>query len=104
MSMEHALNDKQVAFAFETLTVSTAAIGPTDATITPNVGYEATYGLFTVESNDVRYRFDGTAPTDAVGHLLQAEQNLEVHGKENLANLKFIRVSGDASVSCTYAR
>ena len=104
MSMEHDLSAKQVAFGFETLTVGAAAIGPTVATIYPADGYEATYGLFTVETNDVRYRMDGTAPTDAVGHLLQAEQNLEVHGKENLRNLLFIQVSGGATISCTYMR
>jgi len=39
-----------------------------------------------------------------VGHPLEAGQNLEVHGKENLRNLKFIQMSGGATVSCTYMR
>lgn len=104
MSMEHRLGDKQVAFAFETLTVSDTALGPTAATITPATGMEATYGLFTVKDDDVRFRFDGGDPTASVGHYLEDGQNLEIHGKENLANLKFIRVTTDAKVSCTYAR
>jgi hypothetical protein len=104
MSMEHRLSDKQTAFAFETLTVGAAAIGPTVATIYPADGFEATYGLFSVETNTVRFRMDGTAPTASVGHPLAADQNLEVHGKENLRNLKFIQVSGGATVSCTYMR
>jgi hypothetical protein len=104
MSMEHRLNDKQTAFNFETLTVGASAIGPTVATIWPASGFEATYGLFTVETNTVRYRMDGTDPTASVGHPLYADQNLEVHGKENLRNLKFIQVSGGATVSCTYMR
>ena len=57
-----------------------------------------------METNTVRYRMDGTAPTDAVGHPLYADQNLEVHGKENLRNLLFIQVSGAATISCTYMR
>ena len=104
MSMEHRLSDKQVAFGFETLTVGAAAIGPTVATIYPGDGHEATYGLFTVETNTVRFRMDGTSPTASVGHPLEAGQNLEVHGKENLRNLKFIQMSGGATVSCTYMR
>jgi hypothetical protein len=107
--MEHDLRSKQVAFAFEVLTVSNVVKSPTPATIKAGIdGFEATYGLFTVGgvagTNDVRFRFDGGDPTDTVGHLLQAEQNLEIHGKENLMQLKFIRTSSDATVQCTYAR
>lgn len=104
MSMEHALRDKMVAFGFETLTVSTAAIGPTLATISPGPGYDAQYGLFTVRDDAVRFRFDGGDPDANTGHYLAESLNLEIHGAENLRNLKFIRVNTDAKVTATYCR
>ena len=104
MSMYYGLGSKVVAFAFETITVEGTAIGPTLATIAPSDGFEATYGLFTVKDDDVRFRFDGGDPTASVGHYLEDGQNLEMHGVENLKNLKFIQVNTAAKVSATYAR
>lgn len=93
------------AFAFETITVSSTAIGPTTATRGGNADIAAaSRALITVESNSIRLRYDGTNPTAAVGHLLLAGDSMVLEGEGNIAALKMIRVTSDASVSITYER
>lgn len=100
------------AVAFETITVSTTAIGITStlATETPTVnapldikrGVRA--ALFSVETNNIRVRFDGTDPTASVGHLVTAGDFLWVEGHDALLRLRMIRASADAAVSVTLFR
>jgi hypothetical protein len=48
------------------------------------------------------YRYDGGTPTATVGHLLPADGTLEVIGRGNIGNLKFIReASTDSTLSIT---
>lgn len=86
---------------FETLTVSNAAggLGPTAAT-----AGSATAALFgPVETADVRWRADTTAPTAAVGHLLPVQKTLYIEGTDFINKILFIRTGGvDASVPVTY--
>lgn len=49
----------------------------------------------------VRYRYDGSAPTATVGHVLAANGTIEVIGNANIKALQFIRVTNDAVVSVT---
>ena len=95
------------AFGFETITVAAAAggIGPTLATINPATKGYACRGVFTVETAQIRYRYDGTAPSSTVGHILNAGDVLELEGIINLQNLLFIRTTGSsATVQATYER
>ena len=100
---QFVLHAKQEMFAFETITVSNAAIGPSAATAFPGSS-PATYGLFSVETDNVRFRVDGASPTASVGHLLLPNQNVEIFGAENLKNLKFIRTNGDATIQASYGK
>lgn len=85
-----AFNLKVVGF--ETLTVAASAVGPTEGTFSP-AGGMADYALFgPLETAQVRWRDDGTAPTASVGHLLEVGQVLEFDGK--LSKLQFIRTGG----------
>jgi len=49
-----------------------------------------------VETNDVRYRFDSTAPTATTGILVQKDTDFWFKGlrQSDLANLKFISSTG----------
>jgi hypothetical protein len=107
---------------FETLTVAAAAAGPTasalegptlavgaTATDTQNAFYKtkgmgANYALFgPLETAQIRWRDDGTAPTAAVGHLLEVGQVLEYDG--DLNKISFIRTGGTSgSLPATYFR
>lgn len=94
------------AFAYEAITVSTTAVGFTAATFAPSNAREAVAAMFTVESNPVRYRYDGTAPTATEGHrAVAANDPIIIYGRQNIRNFKSIREgAADATVRVTYLR
>ena len=104
MSMQISVSGNYDAIDFESITVSSSAIGPTAAMIADDKGQAPYYALFTVETNSVRFRMDGTDPTASVGHKVDAGQNVEIHGKGNVARIKFIAVTADATVMASYGR
>lgn len=92
------------AFAFEVLTVTNATKGCTALTY-KNATNTAQRAIFTIETTNVRYRYDGGAPTTAVGHLLYANDSLVISGRKNIDNLRFIQAgTATASVAVTYER
>lgn len=111
------INGSLPAVDFETITVSNTAIGGTASKlVTANTlnatGNDNPYidvkrmdeALITVETNQIRFRLDGTNPTASVGHLLGAGDSIVVSGYGNLSKLRFIRVSADATIQVTYYR
>lgn len=94
------------AFAFEQLTVSTAAVPFTVATYAPTGGIPAKAAYVTVETQPIRYKFSGgTAPSSSVGHLGAASGWFVVVGSTNVANFRMIRQSSsDSTVNVTYLR
>ena len=79
--------------AFEQLTVADTA-----KTLTA-----ATYGLakrsvITVETAQIRFRTDGTAPTAAVGHLADIGDSVTLESAEDIANFKAIRTGAVSAV------
>ncbi|MCK9629024.1 MAG: hypothetical protein M0R37_10585 [Bacteroidales bacterium] len=89
-----------VAFAMASQTVSTAVL-----TLADDFGFteaqlaRAKRAFITSTKAAVRYTYDGTAPTDELGHLLpqDATPPLDVLGVANIANLQFILDSGAAT-------
>ena len=59
------------AVADQSITVSTAAIGPTAYVASPDVN-GANLVTFDVQTSDVRVRWDNTDPTSTTGHVLPA--------------------------------
>src|SRR3990167_1883837 len=99
-------NERELArdlFAFETITVSSTSIGGTAATYEPDAG-GAQYALFTLETEAIRGRADGTAPTASVGHLVTAGGVIEIHGINTIRNFRAIRVTTDATLRASYGR
>lgn len=82
-----------VAFAFETVTVAATAIGLTSATYA-----DAIRAMITVETAQIRMRFDGTNPTAAIGHIGNADDIIYLEGTEQLANFNAIRVGAISGV------
>jgi hypothetical protein len=76
-------------------------LAPTTATslTIPNGAYSA---VLTVETNSIRWRCDGTAPTSAEGNLIAAAAEREVDGPEGLSGLSIIDCSGASSVKVAY--
>ena len=93
------------AFAFETLTVADTALGFTAATYQPVNDVGAKRALVTCAVAQVRFRYDGTDPTSAVGHILDAGDKLEIEGYTNISLFRAIR-SGASSgiISVTFER
>lgn len=90
------------AFAFDDHTVSSTALALSDLNFTAPQLAEADEAYITVETQSVRYRLDGTAPTASVGHLVAAAGSITVTGKGNIGNFKIIRATGsDATVMVT---
>ena len=85
------------AAAYEAITVSNVSIGFTAATI---VGRQGCY--VTVETDNVRYRYDGTAPTATEGHLLYVGDRLQLINPTILTKMRFIRETTDATIRVSY--
>lgn len=90
------------AFAFGSQTVSSTALTLEAFTAFTQAQVDrANRVILTVEAQSIRYRYDGTAPTDTVGHLLTAGSRLELVGNDNIQNLQVIRVTTDSTVMVT---
>lgn len=88
------------AIGFESITVSTTAIGCTTATAAG-----AIQALVTVEDQAIRYRVDGTNPTSSVGHEALDYDVITLQSPDEIAKFKAIRRdSSDAILRVTYFR
>ena len=85
--------------AFESVTVDDTA----------DILTAATYGtskraLLTVETAQIRFRLDGTAPTSSVGHIANAGDQIVLASNGDIANFKAIRTtSTSATLRCSYS-
>ncbi len=90
---------------YATLAVSSTAVGLSSASPTLTAGHTVHRALFTLETDQVRWRADGTAPTSTTGHLMNVGDVLDMTDADYrsvLANIKFIRVTTDAALKITY--
>jgi hypothetical protein len=90
--------DPVVTFAFEQLTLSSAV-----SCCTGSVFLNAKRAVIDVETNNVRYRLDGTSPTSTVGALLGVGDQMVVWG-EDIHSIQFLAVSSNATLDIHYAR
>lgn len=81
------------AFGFESLTVADTAVGVAFV----DAG-DAERFFATLETAQIRYRYDGTAPTAAVGHLAEIGDVIVIEGTSNIANFKAIRTGSTSGV------
>jgi hypothetical protein len=90
-------------FAFETVAVSTSAVGLTAATYNPTGLPGAQIALVTFSGGDCRATFDGTVPTASVGHIFSSGSSLTLFG-EGIRKFKAIRSGGtDGALAVTYS-
>ena len=92
-----------MAYAFETITVSSTALGFTAATFDTGGGAPLA-ALVTVESQPIRFRADAASPTTTVGHPASAGQMIDVCGEGNVRRFRMIRTGTDSTVTVTYFR
>lgn len=100
-------------YAFETVTVD-ATVGGVALTATKhhpvntessNDTRSAVRVFITVEGGQIRYNYDGTAPTSTTGHLLNAGDALVLVADDAIANFRAIRTGGTSgTLMVTYER
>lgn len=95
-----------VGFAFESLTVAN-----TVQVLTPSLYQDsvttggASSAFLTNETSQIRFRYDGVAPTSTVGHILEAGGILVLNGQQQMKDFKCIRTGSTSStISITYER
>ena len=92
------------AYAFESIPVSTAAVRISASLVAPTGQGNARQAYCTVLANSINVRYDGTDPTNSVGHTYAAGTNFTLWGANNIRRLRAIRVSADATLQCTLLR
>lgn len=94
------------AYEYDSLTVSTVAVSLTAAKVSPLKAPSAKLVILTIETADLRYRYDGVAdPTAAEGHAAVMGATLVVSGINNIRRFRMIRSGGtSAVVKVTYLR
>ena len=67
---------------------------------------EAQRVILTLETNDIRYTTDGTAPTTSLGHLMSAGDVVILQGQPTIDNFRAINAAGGSSGTfrCTFER
>jgi len=80
---------------YESLTVANAAEGIGPAWANSKTAYKA---FMTAETAEMRFRFDGTAPTSTEGHIIDDGDTLELYGNKNIVNFLAIRTGNDSGV------
>jgi len=78
-----------MATNFEMLTVAGTAVGLSAGTIDD----QPNYAFITVETAQIRFRIDGTAPTSTVGHIADPGDIIEIWDDE-LFKFQAIRTGG----------
>jgi hypothetical protein len=84
------------AVSFESLTVSSTAVG---LTVPSNVHS----AFVSTDGETVRFRMDGSNPTSTVGHKLPLDTFIEFY-RDDLAHVRFIATGSDATLFVTYYR
>mgnify|MGYP001594427290 CR=1 FL=1 len=96
-----------VATAFEQITVSSTSVGLTTSNYdltNADLSRRTKRVVCSVESNAIRFRVDGTAPTASVGYPVTAGQQIIIDKPNDIENFRSIRQSADATLSCIYWR
>ena len=82
----------------ESITVTSAAIGLTAATLAGMI-----HAHITCESTPVRYWLDATDPSATVGHRLEVGGVIDLDSAHQLANVRFFAVGADATLRVSFA-
>ncbi len=77
---------RPIAEGRQALTVDNTSGG-----VSLTVPAKAVYAFCRLETAQIRYTLDTTAPTTSVGWLLEVGETLELHGRYELANFLAIR-------------
>lgn len=98
-------------YAYESVTVTDSATALTATTykeskeVKTNSDRGAARAIITVETAQLRYRYDGSDPTSAEGHILNINDVLVLVGTDAISQFRGIRTGGTSAVlKVTYER
>lgn len=109
-----ALNGLIGTFAFEKLTIPGSST-PLTSTVYNKadvlsgaqsgqvVRKIAKFATITVETDQIRYRLDGTDPDATTGHLLNVGDALYLNSEDDIRKFRAIRVTNSATIQVSYA-
>lgn len=83
---------------FEQLTVSTSSVGITGAVLNPAGQASIQHCTGRLQGAQVRFRWDGTAPTSTVGTPLEIGDILTIDSHEDATRIRFIRTGATDGV------
>jgi hypothetical protein len=90
---------ESAALGYESVAVSTTAIGLTASTYG-----SADVAIITVEDANVRFRTDGTAPTTSEGHIAYVGDVITLRSQGDIANFSAIRDDAvDAALKVSFS-
>lgn len=103
LAVQHASD----TIAYESITINIAA-----AVALTAANYASTYSdpppsaLITVETAQIRFRTDGSAPTSTVGHVAEIGDRIQISGLRDLKNFQAIstHATSSATVRVSYYR
>jgi hypothetical protein len=87
-------------FAYESVAVTNAAA----VAFTRDTMDSCLEVLITVETNPIRFRTDGVAPTTTEGHLLSSGDSITLESSIDALNFKAIATGGNATLRVSYLR
>ena len=82
---------RPIASGRQALTVDSTAGG-----VSLTVPAKAVFAYCRLETAQIRFTIDTTAPTTAVGWLLEIGEPVELHGRYEMANFRAIRTGGSS--------
>jgi hypothetical protein len=83
---------------YESITVAATAIGISDLILTPLGVPQMSACSGRLETAQIRYRFDGTAPTSSEGQLLEIGDTFVIDNPADADRILFIRTGGTSGV------
>ncbi len=87
------------AFAFEKLSVTNSVTSLTAS----KYGDKVKRAVITVETAQIRYKYNGDDPTTTEGHISQPQDVITIRGTQNIQNFRAIRTgSTSANLHITY--
>ena len=91
---------------FESITVADVAIGITASLVgSSTLRTRCERAFLTLETGQIRFRYDGDDPTSAEGHVMNIGDTLELTGHQSVTDFKAIRTgatSGVLKATCEY--
>jgi len=91
------------AIQYESITVATASIGLTAANLIADGIVRPKRAYCTLETAQIRFRVDGSAPTTSEGHIMDIGGRLILETHEELKNFRAIRTGATSGVlKCSY--